>query len=70
MLCYGPFINNTLLNLFHYFMPVYYGAYPLYTPVVGAPREYLETRCTISINSNVLIRVPFQATTSLSLIHI
>ena len=57
MLCYGPFINNTLLNLFHYFMPVYYGAYPLYTPVVG-------TRCTISINSNVLIRVPFQATTS------
>ena len=45
-------------------MPVYYGAYPLYTPVVGAPREYLETRCTISINSNVLIRVPFQATTS------
>lgn len=45
-------------------MPVFYGEYHLYTPVVGAPREYLETRCTISINSNVLIRVPFQASTS------
>ena len=61
---YGPFLNNVLLNLFHYFYPVYYGDWALYKPKVGSLRECLETRITVSVESPVLLRSPFQATTS------
>lgn len=52
------------MNLFHCFMPVYYGDWKLYQPKVGSLRECFETRCTISIENPVLLRIPFQATTS------
>ena len=61
---YGPYINSILLNLVHYFLPVYYGDVKLYKPKVGATREPFETRCTITLQSNLLLRVPFQASTS------
>ena len=61
---YGPFINKTLMDLFHFFYPVYYGDWKLYKPTIGALRECFETRCVISINSTILLRIPFQATNS------
>lgn len=64
ILTYGPYINSILLNLVHYFLPVYYGDVKLYKPKVGATREPFETRCTITLQSNLLLRVPFQASTS------
>ena len=70
MVCYGPFVNAVLLNLVHYFMPVFYGEYELYNPTIGSPREYLETRVTVSVESNVLLRIPFQATTSETLLSV
>ncbi len=45
-------------------MPVYYGDWSLYQPSVGSLRQCFETRCTVTIDSSVLLRVPFQANTS------
>ena len=61
---YGPFINSVAMNLVHYFFPVFYGDTSLYVPKIGTPRQCFEMKCTISIESPVLMRIPFQATTS------
>ena len=45
-------------------MPVYYGDWRLYQPTVGSLRQCFETRCTVTIDSSILLRVPFQANTS------
>lgn len=45
-------------------MPVYYGDWHLYQPTVGSLRECFETRCTVTVDSSVLLRIPFQANTS------
>ena len=64
VLCYGPFVNSVLLNLVHFFLPVYYGDQKLYQPQIGDQRQCFAMRCTILIKSTLLLRVLFQGSTS------
>ena len=45
-------------------MPVYYGDVALYVPEIGSLRQCREMKCTLSIESPVLIRIAYQASTS------